>query len=143
MVEFIDGSIMAQLSIPDMRIPIAYALSFPERIFNPGASLDLFKVGVLEFYRPDEEKFPNLQLAYKAGKAGGTMPAVMNAANEVAVHAFLEERIGFTDISKLIEEALSCHQKKEVPTLGEIMDADRWARNCASKSIERINVVSC
>jgi 1-deoxy-D-xylulose-5-phosphate reductoisomerase len=98
---------------------------------------------VFEFYRPDGEKFPSLQLAYKAGKAGGTMPAVMNAANEVAVDAFLEKRIGFTDISKLIEEALSCHQKKEVPTLGDIMEADRWARNCASKSIERMNVVSC
>lgn len=143
MVEFVDGSIMAQLSIPDMRIPIAYALSFPERIHNTRPSLDLFKVGVFEFYRPDGEKFPSLQLAYKAGKAGGTMPAVMNAANEVAVDAFLEERIGFTDISQLIEEALSCHQKKEVPTLGDIMEADRWARNCASKSIERMNVVSC
>lgn len=143
MVEFVDGSIMAQLSIPDMRIPIAYALSFPERIINPGPSLDLFKVGVFEFFQPDMEKFPNLSIAIKAGKAGGTMPAVMNAANEVAVDAFLEERIRFTDISKLIEEVLSCHQAKESPTLGEIIEADRWARNYTEKSIERINVLSC
>jgi 1-deoxy-D-xylulose-5-phosphate reductoisomerase len=143
MVEFIDGTIMAQLSIPDMRIPIAYALSFPERIINRGPSLDLLKVGAFEFLPPDMEKFPNLILAVNAGKTGGTMPAAMNAANEVAVDAFLKGKIRFTDISKLIGAVLSCHQVEEASTLGKIIEADRWARNCTEKFIERINIVSC
>ena len=94
MVEYCDGSVIAQLSVPDMRIPIAYALSFPDRLARPEPFLDLLKVGVFEFFRPDMEKFPSLRLAYEAGKAGGTMPAVLNAANEVAVQAFLENSFG-------------------------------------------------
>jgi len=140
MVEYVDGSVMAQLGVPDMRIPIAYALSFPERLPRREPSLDLLKVGIFEFFRPDIEKFPSLRLAYEAGKAGGTMPAVLNAANEVAVDAFLEEIIRFTDISKIIEGVISCHQPKEFPTLAEIFEADLWARRNAKKIIERMNI---
>jgi 1-deoxy-D-xylulose-5-phosphate reductoisomerase len=142
MVEYIDGSVIAQLGMPDMRIPIAYALSFPERLPRPEPFLDLLKVGIFEFFKPDIEKFPSLRLAYEAGKAGGTMPAVLNAANEVAVTAFLEEIVKFTDISKIIEGVISCHQPKEFSTLGEIFKADLWARGNAKKIIERMNILS-
>jgi 1-deoxy-D-xylulose-5-phosphate reductoisomerase len=142
MVEYCDGSVIAQLSVPDMRIPIAYALSFPDRLVRPEPFLDLLKVGVFEFFRPDMEKFPNLRLAYEAGKAGGTMPAVLNAANEEAVQAFLDSTLRFGDISHVIQEALSCHQRKESPDLGEILEADLWARGIAKKTIERMKVLS-
>jgi len=140
MVEYIDGSVIAQLGIPDMRIPIAYALSFPERLPRSEPFLDLLTVGIFEFFRPDTEKFPNLRLAYEAGKTGGTMPAVLNAANEVAVKAFLKEIIKFTDISKIIESIISCHQPKDYSGLGEILEADQWARDNAKKIIERMNI---
>jgi len=143
MVEYVDGSILAQLSVPDMRIPIAYALSFPERIPRKESFVDLLKVRSLEFYKPDVEKFPNLKLAYEAGKIGETMPAVLNAANEIAVEAFLEDSIGFMDISRVIEEALSRHHIMKSPTLGEIRDADLWARDCAKKTVERMRLSSC
>jgi 1-deoxy-D-xylulose-5-phosphate reductoisomerase len=143
MVEYCDGSVIAQLSVPDMRIPIAYALSFPERLARIEPFLDLLKVRVFEFFRPDMEKFPCLRLAYEAGKAGGTAPAVLNAANEVAVQAFLENALRFPDIANVVEEALSCHQRKEHPELREIMEADLWARDIAKKTIERIKVLSC
>jgi len=139
-VEYVDGSVIAQLGVPDMRIPIAYALSFPERLTRKEPSLDLLKVGIFEFFKPDIEKFPSLRLAYEAGKAGGTMPTVLNAANEVAVASFLEEIVKFTDISKIIEEVLSCHQPKELSTLEEIFEADLWARDSAKKIIERMNI---
>ncbi|MGZ3647648.1 MAG: 1-deoxy-D-xylulose-5-phosphate reductoisomerase [Syntrophales bacterium] len=142
MVEYYDGSVIAQLSVPDMRIPIAYALSFPERLSRPEPFLDLLKVGVFEFFSPDMDKFPNLRLAYEAGKAGGTMPAVLNAANEVAVEAFLENSLRFTDIADVVKEALSCHQRKVSPGLGEVMEADLWARDIAKKTIERMRVLS-
>ncbi len=142
MVEYIDGSVIAQLGAPDMRIPIAYALSFPERLPRPEPFLDLLTVGVFEFFKPDIEKFPSLRLAYEAGKAGGTMPAVLNAANEVAVAAFLEEIVKFTDISKIVEGVISFHQPKEFSTLGEIFEADLWARDNAKKIIERMNILS-
>jgi 1-deoxy-D-xylulose-5-phosphate reductoisomerase len=143
MVEYCDGSVIAQLSMPDMRIPIAYALSFPDRLARIEPFLDLLKVRVFEFFRPDMEKFPCLRLAYEAGKAGGTMPAVLNAANEVAVQAFLGNALRFADIANVVKEALSCHQRKEHPDLGEIMEADLWARNIAKRTIERIRVPSC
>jgi 1-deoxy-D-xylulose-5-phosphate reductoisomerase len=143
MVEYCDGSVIAQLSVPDMRIPIAYALSFPDRLARMEPFLDLLKVRVFEFLRPDTEKFPSLRLAYEAGKAGGTMPAVLNAANEVAVQAFLENALRFADIANVVEEVLRCHQRKEFPDLGEIMVADLWARDAAKKTIERIKVLSC
>jgi len=143
MVEYCDGSVIAQMSVPDMRIPIAYALSFPDRLTGVGSFLDLLKVGVFEFLRPDMEKFPSLRLAYEAGKAGGTMPAVLNAANEVAVQAFLENCLRFPDIANVVEEVLSRHQRKQHPDLEEIMKADLWARDAAKKRIERIRVPSC
>jgi 1-deoxy-D-xylulose-5-phosphate reductoisomerase len=140
MVEYVDGSVLAQLSVPDMRIPIAYALSFPERLPRKESSVDFLKIGRLEFFRPDIERFPSLRLAYEAGKAGGTMPAVLNAANEVAVEAFLKESIRFIDISSVIEDVLSRHRIKESPTIGEIIDADLWARDCAKIIVERMRV---
>ena len=143
MVEYCDGSVIAQLSVPDMRIAIAYALSFPDRLPRIEPFLDLFKVCAFEFFRPDMEKFPSLRLAYEAGKAGGTMPSVLNAANEEAVQAFLENYLRFADIANVVEEVLSAHQRKEHPDLGEIIDADLWARDTARKTIERIRVQSC
>jgi 1-deoxy-D-xylulose-5-phosphate reductoisomerase len=138
MVEFIDGSVMAQLSIPDMRIPIAYALSYPYRI-SEGRPLNLFKIRNLEFLKPDVDRFPNLRLAYEAGKAGGTSPAVLNAANEVVVEAFLHERVKFMDMPIIIESILSSHQSKPSPSLKEILNADLWAKNQAKQQIERMN----
>ena len=143
MVEYCDGSVIAQLSVPDMRIPIAYALSFPDRLPRSEPFLDLLKVGVFEFFRPDMEKFPSLRLAYEAGKAGGTMPAVLNAANEIAVEAFLEDSLSVYDIANVVKEVLSCHQRKDDPDLGEILKADLWARDIARKTIERMRVLSC
>ena len=143
MVEYCDGSVIAQLSVPDMRIPIAYALSFPDRLPRSEPFLDLFKLSVFEFMRPDMKKFPSLKLAYEAGKAGGTMPAVLNAANEIAVQAFLEDALRFGDMANVVKEVLSCHQRKDDPDLEEILEADLWARNVARKTIERMRVPSC
>jgi len=128
MVEFTDGSVLAQLGIPDMKIPIAYALSFPERMDCPELSLDLFKIGTLEFFPPDIEMFPCLGLAYKAAREGGTMPAVLNAANEVAVEAFLAERLSFMKIPRLVERVMDSHGIKGLPDLEDILEADAWAR---------------
>ena len=142
MVEYIDGSVIAQLGVPDMRIPIAYALSYPERLRRSGPFLDLLKVGRFDFFCPDLKKFPSLKLAYDAGRAGGTMPAVLNAANEVAVTLFLKEAVRFTDMPKLIGEVLSCHQMKGTPDIHDILEADRWARERANKIAERMSVTS-
>jgi len=137
LVEYIDGSVIAGLGVPDMRIPIAYALSFPERIYRKGPSLDLLKVGALEFFEPDFDRFPNLKLACHAGKMGGTLPAVLSAANEAAVKVFIDEQIKFTDIPKVIKEVLSSHQSKASPTLRDIIDADTWARGEVTKVISK------
>ena len=142
MVEYVDGSVIAQLGVPDMRIPIAYALSYPERLRRSGPFLDLLKVGRFDFLCPDLKKFPSLKLAYDAGRAGGTMPAVLNAANEVAVTLFLKEAVRFTDMPKLIGEVLSCHQMKGTPDIHDILEADRWARERANKIAERMSVTS-
>ena len=128
MVEYIDGSVIAQLGIPDMKIPIAYALSYPERLPVKNPSLDLFRLRNLSFFPPDPEKFPCLRLAFEAAKTGSTMPAVMNAANEVAVGAFLDGRIGFPDIPRLIESVMRGHRPVEVLTLEAVLEADRTAR---------------
>ena len=137
LVEYIDGSVIAQLGMPDMKIPIAYALFFPERLrsFEPG--LDLLAAGKLEFYPPDFGKFPNLRLAYEAGKQGGTMPAVLNAANEVAVQAFIEGRIDFLSISKVVEKTLSLHSIKDDQELEVILAADNWAREISQGFVGR------
>ena len=129
MVEFIDRSIMAELGVADMRIPIQYVLTYPERKKSPAGRLDLLQFGQLNFQEPDLKRFPALRLAYQAGQAGGTMPVVLNAANEIAVAAFLQQKIPFRVIPVLIEKVLERHNNKSRPGLGEILQADRWARD--------------
>ncbi|MEG4440833.1 1-deoxy-D-xylulose-5-phosphate reductoisomerase [Microcoleus sp. AT9_B5] len=130
LIELQDTSVLAQLGWPDMRLPLLYALSWPERIHTDWERLDLVKAGDLTFREPDHEKYPCMQLAYAAGRAGGSMPAVLNAANEQAVALFLEEKIQFLDIPKLIEKACDKHQADNCksPALDDILAADRWAR---------------
>ena len=129
MVEFIDGSIKAQLSYPDMRLPIQYALSYPERLPNPRLPrLDWSHISKLTFEEPELDTFPCLKLAIEAGRRGGTYPAVLCAANEVAVELFLSQRIKFVEISHLVERALEQHQTITHPTLEEITAADAWAK---------------
>lgn len=139
LVEYRDGSVIAQLGVPDMRIPIAYALAFPRRLHRRAdPPLDLTRVGSLEFLTPDLEKFPCLQLAYTAARIGGTMPAVMNGANECAVEAFIDAKIGFNDICRLIQKVLDRHRVQEEPTIDAILAADRWAREEIGKMIEEM-----
>lgn len=136
MVEFADGSVLASLGITDMRLPILYALSYPERLENALPRLDLVGVGPLTFEDPDMERFPCLRLALLAGRTGGTMPAVLNAANEVAVAAFLNGRISFTGIPAVIERVLAIHSVTKKPDLDKIISADAWARNSAEEIIK-------
>ncbi|MFC1941667.1 1-deoxy-D-xylulose-5-phosphate reductoisomerase [Chloroflexota bacterium] len=136
MVEFIDGSVKAQLSYPDMRLPIQYALSYPDRIANPQLpNLDWGNINSLNFEQPDLEKFPCLRLAIEAGKNGGTCPAVLCAADEAAVELFLSKRIGFVDIADIIKQVLEQHQKVDHPNLEEVMAADAWARERVLKLV--------
>ncbi|MFH1201823.1 MAG: 1-deoxy-D-xylulose-5-phosphate reductoisomerase [Candidatus Omnitrophota bacterium] len=128
MVELIDGAIIAQLGITDMRLPIQYALSFPKRLPNPGFALNLGELQSLTFEEPDLERFTCLGLAFWAAKQSGTAPAVLNAANEVAVDAFLNNRLNFSGIPRIIEEVLKTHKIKPAPGLDEILSADQWAR---------------
>ncbi len=134
LVEFKDGSFLAQLSTADMKLPIQYALSYPERIPSSYPVLDLKKLGALTFKKPDIEKFPALEIAIEAAEAGGTMPAALNAANEVAVDLFLKEEIKFLEITQLIQQVLDQHQSKSNPGLSDILEADRWAR-CKTEEI--------
>ena len=136
LVEFIDRSCLAQLSVPDMRGPISYALSYPERIDDPIPGLELDRVGTLTFHPPDYETFPCLSYAYEALGEGGTMPSVLNAANEVAVHAFLDGRIGFRDIPRVIRETMDGHEVGSVTKLEDVLDADRRARENADKLVK-------
>ncbi len=129
LVQFCDGSVLAQLAVPDMRIPIQYALFYPERMSNEFPRLDLVAAGPLTFARPDVEKFPNLRLAYQAGQAGDSYPAVLNAANEVAVNLFLQEQIGFSDLPFLVERALEAHEPISLDDLEDVRRADGWARD--------------
>jgi 1-deoxy-D-xylulose-5-phosphate reductoisomerase len=128
MVEFTDGSIKAQLSPPDMRLPIQYALLYPERLPNNLPHLDLSKTTSLTFDPPDGEQFPCLNLALDASRKGGTYPTVLSTADELAVALFLEERISFTDIPKLVAEALEEHRSTPHPSLEDVLAADDWAR---------------
>lgn len=137
MVQYVDGSVLAQLGNPDMRTPIAYGLAYPERIDSGVAALDLFKIARLDFSPPDFERFPCLALAYRALQAGGTAPALMNAANEVAVAAFLEKRIAFLDIPRLIADILDKLPYVEVNVLEDVLLADVQARNAAQEWILR------
>ncbi|MBI4808155.1 MAG: 1-deoxy-D-xylulose-5-phosphate reductoisomerase [Nitrosomonadales bacterium] len=137
MVQYVDGSVLAQLGNPDMRTPIAYALAYPERIDAGVAPLDLFAVAKLDFVAPDFQRFPCLSLAYHALRAGGTTPALLNAANEVAVAAFLDRRIAFLDIPRLIEVVLGKVARKEVNELQDVLDADAAARIAAQEWVAR------
>lgn len=136
MVEFIDGSIIAQLSKPDMKGPIAYALSYPERLEGVLSPCLLSETGTLTFMEPDTDRFPCLKLAYEALARGGTMPAVLNAANEVAVYAFLDEKIVFSLIPVIIEKVMSLHQPVAVPALADILHYDNWAREVTEDIIK-------
>jgi 1-deoxy-D-xylulose-5-phosphate reductoisomerase len=131
LIEVQDTSVLAQLGWPDMRLPLLYALSWPERIATNWEPLDLVKSGDLTFRQPNHDKYPCMQLAYAAGRAGGCMPAVLNAANEQAVALFLDEKITFLDIPKVIEKACDRFQSQNMsqPTLEDILGADQWARN--------------
>lgn len=131
MVEYIDGSVLAQLGNPDMRTPIAHAMGYPERIESGVASLDLFKVERLDFEEPDLDRFPCLRLAYQALTAGGNMPAVLNAANEIAVASFLARRLSFTAIPALIEQVMQTITPQKVNDLDDVLTADNLAREAA------------
>ena len=128
MVEYIDGCVIAQLGTPDMKAPIAYALSHPQRVATGVKPLDLTEFSGLTFFKPDLAKFRCLQLAYDALAAGESMPAVMNAANEVAVEAFLQGRINFTDIARVIEQTMAVHQPQRLSAIDEVLHVDRWSR---------------
>jgi 1-deoxy-D-xylulose-5-phosphate reductoisomerase len=138
MVEYVDGSVIAQLGMPDMRVPIAYALAYPERLKLDLPTLDLFSVQTLTFQEPDLGRFPCLDLAFTACKAGGTMPAVLNASNEVAVQAFLDNRIPFLGISRLVDKVMQDHELAQATELEAILAADTWARTRAEEAIDSI-----
>jgi 1-deoxy-D-xylulose-5-phosphate reductoisomerase len=129
MVEFVDGSILAQLGLTDMRLPIQYALTYPERWISPLPSLDIYQLPKLEFLKPDMDKFPCLGLAYRALRTGGTAPAALNAANEVAVEAFLNKKITYQEIPQIIESVLDAHLPQDASDLEAVLSADTWARN--------------
>jgi 1-deoxy-D-xylulose-5-phosphate reductoisomerase len=135
LVEFVDGSVIAQLSNPDMRVPIAHALGFPDRIESGATPLDLAAIGQLSFERPDAQRFPCLKLAYAALRAGGTASAVLNAANEVAVAAFLEGRLRYTAIPQVIEHALGRVPATRADALDGVLEADRNARRAAADCV--------
>jgi 1-deoxy-D-xylulose-5-phosphate reductoisomerase len=138
MVRYQDGSIIAQLGIPDMRIPIAYALSFPHRLKAGLRSLELTRLGKLTFLPVEKRRYPALGLAYRALAVGGTMPAVLNAANEIAVGAFLDKRIGFRQIHRVIEKTMESHTTLRPKEVGEILEVDRWAREKSRTLVEKI-----
>jgi len=138
LVEFVDGSLSAQLSVPDMRLPISLALSYPERWGPPFKRTDLASLGVLSFGEVDTGTFRCLELAYRAGEEGGLATAVLNAANEVAVEAFLQGRIGFLDIERVIEEALDQYRPGRAASLEEVLRAEERARSMAVESLEKV-----
>ena len=127
LVEFCDGSVIAQMGLPDMKVPIQFALTYPDRENGNVESLDLAKLGTLNFQKPDMDKFPALRLGYEVVEKGGTMGATFNAANEVAVQEFLDNKIKFTDIAKTVEHVMNKHDFKNDPTLQDIIDADEYA----------------
>ena len=135
LVEYVDGSVLAQLGNPDMRTPIAHALAWPERIPSGVPGLDLSAVGRLDFAPPDLARFPCLDLAYQAARAGGTAPAVLNAANEVAVSSFLHHRLAFTDIARVVERTLDRLPRENVESLDQLLETDRRARDVAEQSL--------
>src|SRR5580658_2667956 len=132
LVEFVDGSMLAQLSTPDMCLPIQYALTYPARVGSERVQTNLAKLGQLTFEEPDRERFPALDLARKAGEIGGTLPAVLNAANEVAVSDFIEGRCNFPQISQTVARVMECHKVAAQPNLEQLLEADTWARQQAA-----------
>ncbi len=137
MVDYVDGSVLAQLGNPDMRTPIAHALAWPERIESGVSALDLLQIGRLDFQAPDDSRFPCLQLARQSAENGGTAPAMLNAANEVAVEAFLNRRIRFTEIASIIDDVLSREAPVAVGCLEDVLAADRCARERAGQWLDR------
>ncbi len=138
MVEYVDGSVMAQMGIPDMRGPISYAINYPERLPLDIPPLNLVSAGMLSFSAPDDEAFPCLTYGFEALKAGGTLPAVLNAANEEAVAAFLEHKIGFLKIEEVIKKTMDSHQIRAIQTIEDVNYADIWARKEAGGLIEKL-----
>ncbi len=139
LVEYVDGAILAQIGSHDMRLPIQYALSWPDRLSPPAPPLDVLQLARLDFESPDTDAFPMLRLAYDAGAAGSTYPAVLSAADSVAVAAFLDGRVGFTDIAAVVSDVLDAHEPVTTPlTLDAILDADHWASIKTTALIERI-----
>ena len=136
MVEFVDGAVLAELGTPDMKVPIQYALGYPKRLPLRTKTLDLVELGALHFREPDPKRFPCLQMAYDAGRAGGTMPTVLNGANEVAVERFLRGRLPFPMIEEIVGKALSRHRTVTDPNLEDLFEADRWARETARQCLE-------
>ena len=139
MVEYKDGSILAQLGVPDMMTPISYALSYPRHVETALPALKLEEVGTLTFTLPDRAKFLCLDLAFEAGRIGGSMPAVLNAANEETVTLFLEGRIGFLDIPVLIHKTMEAHRPFSIDSIDRVMEADQWARRAAKQFWENYN----
>jgi 1-deoxy-D-xylulose-5-phosphate reductoisomerase len=140
MVETTDGAVMAQLSLPDMRLPIGYALAYPGRLATPFGAIDWKTLTRLDFEQPDREAFPCLDLAYHAGRAGGSAPATLNGANEVAVAAFLKGQIRWIDISVVIERVLGGHDVRIPESVEDVLDVDREARRRATEAVERLGV---
>jgi 1-deoxy-D-xylulose-5-phosphate reductoisomerase len=138
MVEFVDGSVVAQLSPPDMRTPIQYALTYPDRTPGPARRMDWAQAFNLTFEPPDAARFPALSLAYDAVRAGGTMGAVLNAANEAAVEAFTSGNVPFGEISRLVGFTMRRHSVQTDPTLDDLLEADRWARRTVRERIATI-----
>jgi len=135
MVELEDGSFLAQLGVTDMKLPIQYALTYPERLETGLPALDFSQAMTLDFSPPDLERFPCVGLAYRAIEEGGTLPAVLNASNEIAVAAFLEEKIGFLQISEIVAETMSRHAPQEASSLEAVLEADAWAREEARRHV--------
>jgi 1-deoxy-D-xylulose-5-phosphate reductoisomerase len=132
MVEFVDGSLLAQLSTPDMCLPIQYALTYPDRAPSERVQTNFAKLGQLTFEEPDVERFPAIELARRAGEIGGTLPAVLNAANEVAVESFVNRKINFPQITEVVRRTMDAHKVVQHPALEQILDADSWARKAAA-----------
>ncbi len=139
MVDYVDGTVLAQMGNPDMRVPIAHSMAWPERFDSGVDPLNIFEVGRMDFQEPNLERFPCLRLAYEAINAGGIMPTVLNAANEIAVEAFLDERVRFTDIPVIIERCMKKFEVKAADTLEIILDMDQQARIAAKQVIEELN----
>ncbi|MGQ0694440.1 MAG: 1-deoxy-D-xylulose-5-phosphate reductoisomerase, partial [Nitrospiraceae bacterium] len=139
LVEYEDRSMIAQLGLPDMRTPISYAMRYPERMPLDLPSLDLTEVGKLTFCKPDHDRFPCLNLAYESLRVGGTMPAAMNAANEVAVDAFLNGGIRFLEIAEVIRNTMDAHTRRDITCLDDALEADRWAREKAESLVHALS----